>query len=261
MAVWLMLKAKHPHERDAHLRFDEGPHVYYIDGDRDNVSVTTLVHRYFKKFDSDAIIQKMMASPNWPNSKYFGMSVPEIKRVWSEAGRDASTRGTRMHKSIECFYNQEPVSACEDVEFKMFTEFDSEWNLEPYRTEWEIFDKDLRIAGSVDMVFVKDGEYMIYDWKRSKEIKFDNRWSRGLGVMEGHDDCNHVTYSLQLNIYRYILEKHYGLHISGMWLVVIHPTFDKYQRIQCLNLKDEVELIMNERLEEIKCMTRNIQHK
>jgi len=30
-----------PHERDSHILFDEGPHVYTIDGDSDFMSVTT----------------------------------------------------------------------------------------------------------------------------------------------------------------------------------------------------------------------------
>ena len=44
-------------------------------------------------------------------------------------------------------------------------------DLVPYRTEWMIWDKELRFAGSIDMVYENpDGTLMIYDWKRSKGI-------------------------------------------------------------------------------------------
>lgn len=35
------LSKKNPHERDTHISFDEGPHIYTIDGDSDYMSVTT----------------------------------------------------------------------------------------------------------------------------------------------------------------------------------------------------------------------------
>ena len=33
------LANKYPHERDSHIHFDEGPHIYTIDGDSDYMSV------------------------------------------------------------------------------------------------------------------------------------------------------------------------------------------------------------------------------
>ena len=70
------------HERDAHITFEEEPHIYTIDGNSDNTSVTTFVHSHFSKFDSDKIITKMMNSNNWKDNKYYGMSHKEIKDLW-----------------------------------------------------------------------------------------------------------------------------------------------------------------------------------
>ena len=46
-------------------------------------------------------------------------------------------------------------------------------HLKPYRTEWTIFNEDVRIAGTVDMIYENesDGTLMIYDWKRCKILK------------------------------------------------------------------------------------------
>ena len=41
MACCDMLALKHSHERDAHILFDEGPHIYTIDGDSNYMSVIT----------------------------------------------------------------------------------------------------------------------------------------------------------------------------------------------------------------------------
>ena len=78
------LEKKHPHERDTHITFDEGPHIYTIDGDSSFTSVTTWAHSNFGHFDADKIITKMMKGRNWRKSKYFGMSREEIKEGWKK---------------------------------------------------------------------------------------------------------------------------------------------------------------------------------
>jgi len=48
------------------------------------MSVTTWNHKHFEQFDADKIIQRMMKSKNWPNSKYYGQSPDEIKAGWEK---------------------------------------------------------------------------------------------------------------------------------------------------------------------------------
>ena len=42
------LKNKNKHPRDDHISFDEGPHIYTIDGESDFMSVTTWNHCHFQ---------------------------------------------------------------------------------------------------------------------------------------------------------------------------------------------------------------------
>ena len=143
------LAKKFPHERDSHIHFDEGPHIYTIDGDSDFMSVTTWNHSHFGKFDADAIITKMMASRNWSNSKYFGQTKEEIKAGWSKNGKDASEAGTKMHYDIECHYNDMDVEN-DSTEYQYFNNFLAAYpDLKPYRTEWTIFHEELKLAGSI----------------------------------------------------------------------------------------------------------------
>ena len=99
------LSTKNFHERDSHITFDEGPHIYTIDGDSSFKSVTTFNHSFFEKFDADKVISNMMASKKWPDSQYFGMSANEIKAKWNKNGKEASAAGTKMHEDIEYYYN------------------------------------------------------------------------------------------------------------------------------------------------------------
>ena len=67
-----LLTSQNPHARDQNITFDEGPHIYNIDGDKSYTSVTKWNHSHFKQFDANLIINKMMRSKKWPKSKYFG---------------------------------------------------------------------------------------------------------------------------------------------------------------------------------------------
>ena len=78
------LSKKFPHERDSHITFDEGPHIYTIDGDSNFTSVTTWNHSHFQHFNADKIINKMMQSPKWPSNKYYGNTKQEIKDLWEK---------------------------------------------------------------------------------------------------------------------------------------------------------------------------------
>jgi len=119
-----------------------------------------------------------------------------------------------------------------------------EKKLIPYRTEWTVFDEDLGLAGSIDLCFIKpDGTIAIYDWKRSKEIKqsssFYVKYSKN-PVLSHIPDLNYWHYSLQLNIYKQILERKYGKTVSEMCLVCLHPNHKNYQRISVVDMSTEV---------------------
>ena len=115
-------------------------------------------------------------------------------------------------------------------------------HLEPHRTEWMIWDNELKFAGSIDMTFINDdGTIEIYDWKRSVGIKKENSWQSSITPCISHlPDCNFYHYSLQLNTYKALLEKNYNVKIKGMYLVCLHPNKSRYERIKVPNLPQEV---------------------
>lgn len=244
------LSEKHPHIRDTRIQFVEDTHTYYIDGSSDGVtSTTTFIHSHFPHFNAGKVLTAMKADKK--AEKYPGMTDDEIKDMWAKSGREASLLGTKMHAQIENFYDGKEDGK-ESKEFGMFRQFHTErieaMGYEPYRTEWSIFDESILLAGQVDMLYRRpDGTFGLYDWKRVKELKMDNKWEKGYGSCAGLDHCNRMHYSLQLNVYKTILESHYGLKVFEMFLVILHPDNDEYILYRVPDMSVEVGKMMSAR--------------
>lgn len=278
------LSQKNPHIRDQNLVFDEPTHKYTITTDPTSkyTSVTTWNHSHFPHFDADGVIEKMMKGKNWnPDNKYWGKTAQEIKDGWAANAQAVSGAGTNLHFDIECFMNQEikkphpqkkkpshkdllenyeaylaagnpPPN--ESDEWQYFLAFARQFpDLVPYRTEWMIYHEDLKLAGSIDMVYENpDGTLMIYDWKRAKEIaKTTGFDSYALTECIDHlPNTNFWHYSLQLNTYKAILESKYDKKITALYLVRLHPNNPKktFDLIKCADLSGElVELFWQRR--------------
>jgi len=265
-----VLSSRNKHPRDENIVFQEEGHKYTILTDTSSTytSVTTWNHSHFPHFDADAIIAKMMKGKNWnPQNKYWGKTAGEIKQGWADAGAAVSGAGTDMHFDIECFMNNPCLppgyrhkdllddwlkifppdsSSHSSLEWTFFLKFVEAFShLKPYRTEWMIYDEELKLAGSIDMVYENDdGTLSIYDWKRSKEIKKINAFGQ-TAITECIDclpDANFWHYSLQLNTYKAILESRYGKRVTDLYLVRLHPNHPNatFERIKCADLSSEM---------------------
>ena len=230
-----MLKQRNPHVRDQNIFFEEVGHKYTINGETNYTSVTTWLKKFFYPFNDELIINNMMKSPKWPDSKYFGMSKDEIKKLWRDNGNEAAKLGTAMHKMFEDHYNGLYVdgSNC-GVEYEYFTNFINDHpTLQPFRSEWTVYDEEFRLSGSIDMLFInEDGTLSIYDWKRCKSMDKEVSFNKYAKPPIRHiPDTNFWHYSIQLNAYKMIIERNYGYKIKDMFLVCIHPELDtNYQK-------------------------------
>ncbi len=91
--------------------------------------------------------------------------------------------------------------------------------------------------------------------------KYHNVWQRMMTPLEHLPDCQGVHYRLQLNAYRYILEKYYGRRVSAMRVVCTHPdNGDQAFVDEVPVMQEEVEAMMHVqrlRSREIRNMARN----
>lgn len=289
--VFLSTKNHHPH--DDRISFEEESHTYTIDGDSSFTSVTTFVHHFFPKFEAektaisllaekritngrtvennckyrkDAIhhiqetlnvsLENATAMLNDTNSFEYKTELENILQKW----KDNSTLGTQTHADIESFYNEEEVIN-DTPEYQYFIKFNEDFKKEypqyrPYRTEWTVFYKDLKLAGSIDMVYenIEDGTLMIYDWKRVKSIEYDSMFKNQTALsehLEGVPNTNFWHYSLQLNTYKGIIENQYGKKVTKLVLVRLYPEAPTYELHECADLQNEVKALFEDRLREV----------
>lgn len=243
-------------EQDGRLAFNEEEHIYTLNG-IEMRSVSSIVAMFFREFDAVGISLK----------KCYGNEIEaaKLREVWESKGCVASQAGTFLHKQIEDYLNGKeiPELLCDvrydgkyvklgdrlDIsrEWSYFKAFERNTTFVPFRTEWRIYDADARIAGTLDFVCAcPDGTYEIYDWKRSNKIDPTERnpWANGLNGLEHMTDTSYSHYCLQQNLYRYMLEKNYGIRVSRMNLVVLHPELPTYRVVPIPPMEREVSIIL-----------------
>jgi len=267
-----VLSRYNAHPRDYNIKFEETGHKYTIltDPETTYTSVTTWNHSHFPHFDADKVIQNMMRGRNWnPQNKYWGLSSEQIKEQWSNNGQSVSGAGTDMHFEIECFMNnpnlQYPYTHSilhknylentshqdHTKEWKYFIDYVREFpDYTPYRTEWTIYDEELKLAGSIDMVYEKpDTTLAIYDWKRSKNISAVNKYNEYATTecISQYPNSNFWHYSLQLNTYKAIIESKYGKKVTELCLVRLHPDAEEnaYELIPVPDMQSSVKELFN----------------
>jgi hypothetical protein len=277
--LYSVLASRNCHERDQFIQFFEEDHKYVITNDPNNkyTSVTTWNHSHFPVFNANLIIKNMMRGKNWKEGhKYWGLTAEEIKQQWSSNSSAVSGAGTDLHFEIECFMNNPDLEsghkgnkgykhsdlhetyilnpkAIEVVEWDYFINFVKDHpELKPYRTEWTIYDEDLKISGSIDMIYENpDGTLSIYDWKRSKDITRVNNFNKfAINKLICHmPDANFWHYALQLNTYKRLIERKYGKTVTDLYLVRLHPDAEEknYELIKLPDLTKEIDELFEQR--------------
>ena len=222
---------------DNNITLNEELHQYSLI-DRPDISftsVTTYVEHFFEGFDSLKIATKLVKS----HPKYSKYTVESLIAKWAET----ANYGTRVHNEIEKWLKEK----IEPEDIKALNGRD--W-IEKYRarsdmnvhSEVIVYSTELSIAGTVD-ILAKDNstdEYGIIDWKTSKKID-NNSYNQKMGthLSTRHVmDCNFYHYSLQLSLYRYILEEYYGLKIRNQ--LIAHLRDDSVDAIITPYMKDEI---------------------
>jgi ATP-dependent exoDNAse (exonuclease V) beta subunit len=237
--------------------FDE-PHEYYI-GEQKLISGTAFVGKFKEKFDSKGQSVK--------SAKKLGVSVEEVLADWDFKGDFSRTKGTLLHNYGENYWQNKvfPIDyKTYDERFgeglmkerleeciRMFKNFynDAKESLIPIAMELVVGDSELGIGGMVDALFwnQKMGELQIWDYKTNKEIaEFSKYRKRLLPPINFLHDCELETYSIQLNLYKYIIERNTNLKIGRCYLVHIHEEQETYNIVECKEYKEIIELLISQ---------------
>jgi len=205
--------SKDRNTRGIEINFNEANHKYWsIINGKEIVytSGTTFVNKFLPKFDPDGSILKQSAAKQ-------GVTPYELQKTWNENKRQSAKYGTRIHESMEDMMlgrklRNKPMDDREKIVFNVARKAADKLleRLDILGIEKIIFDEDLKLAGTIDLLARsrKDGSIYILDYKTNKDLGIDNKWRKfGLPPIEHIADTNYGHYMMQLNLYRYLLMK------------------------------------------------------
>jgi len=253
--------------------FDD-PHKYFL-GDKELISVTTLIGKYENEFNEDYWSDR--------KGKVFDVPQDEVKHGWKYINKVGITRGSNIHDYAENLFNNKVFPYPKEQNIKLFG-YDPIWEsflkvkshvdkfykyshgkLIPIKTELVVFDREFSIGGMVDLLFwnVREQEFQIWDWKTNKDFTgwhpkgyvdkdgFEYKEDTYTHKEEGHDnflgplcflknnDIEH--YSLQLDTYKYIIEKYTGIKLGKSYLIWLSHLQDRFHTIETVDRSIYVE--------------------
>lgn len=253
-------------ERREHLTFIEfdetgkNIHTYYFAKKPISKSVTGLIKDFSWKFDPDAVVDQWY--DGWQakqDPRYAGKTKEEIKAMWAENGRFASSMGKKLHEELERANKGEPLTeTSKHYAFSLFKQYERQ-HIQPRKwtvhwVEKKLYYDELDLAGSADIVYRRpDGKLAVYDWKRSKGIKKEGFQDRKMfPPLHFLPDCNYSHYCLQLNLYARMIEVTEGEEVGQMALVILHPQQPTWQVIPVPWMRHEVDLLLQARRQELQ---------
>jgi hypothetical protein len=233
------------------IDLDEPTHTYSLlsDPDQKFISCTTLLKGYFEDFDGHAIATNLIEN----HPRYKGRTVEDLLDEWSQVGKD----GTAIHKELEDYIltngakDVRTVKAGHGKNWIKHILKDPKFVIYP---EVILFIKELGIAGTIDLLIINTETNVVYiaDWKTNKKISM-----RGYGgkkgihpISEHLDDSKFSHYSLQLSLYRWILERNYKMKVDR--LAIVHLTPKNCHLIMARYLGDEITAIMEDRKQQLE---------
>ena len=231
---------------DDNVSLNKETHEYKLAGQPDLMftSVTTFVDHFFEGFDAQKVATKLIN--NYP--KYAGRTVESLIADWDAA----ADYGTSVHEELERWIKNgidpSDIKAINGKDWLQHYKLKSDIDI---ISEVIVYSTELSIAGTVD-ILAKDnstGLYEIIDWKTSKKIEMVS-YGQKMGTHEitkNIMDCNFYHYSLQLSLYRYILETYYGLKIHNQLIAQLHE--DGVNAHVAPYMKDEIIAMLGYRME------------
>ncbi len=241
--------------KDPSFIFEEQSHSYTFNGIKYD-SVTTFLRRFKVPFERDYWIKR--------KSRELGVDPSVLEAEWEMKATTAADLGTRVHKWIEDFWSGLDPATPEDHEenarvSSFLSLYESRFkNLVPLKSELEIFSKKWKLAGTVDQPFLMWDEkekkvlFLIGDWKTNKEFKDDNhpkgRFKKLLHPFSDLYENSHNEYSIQLSLYRLILEEELGLETHGGFLVHLGPGAPKIYPVK--DLRERLKIYLQHNREE-----------
>ena len=229
-------------------------HLYSING-KTALSVTSILKQYVKPFERDY----------WANIKarQLGVSPEEILSKWEFSTKCSTIKGTLIHQYIHNEFSSSGFIYPENVIMESFgydpiqTPFnqivtivnqfllDITNKMFSVASEYIVGDYEYLIGGTVDQIFYnkKSNKLEIWDWKTNKEIKFESRYFH-LAPLDHIPYTEYDHYSLQLSLYKLIVEKNTGIELGTSYIAWFNENLPKYSIYAAKDYRKEAYMIL-----------------
>ncbi|RZK32818.1 MAG: hypothetical protein EOO63_00070 [Hymenobacter sp.] len=190
---------------DPRFRFEAEPHHYFL-GERQLTSFSTWIKDYKQEFDREAQAPRTAAKR--------GLTVQQVLAEWDRS----QWVGTKTHEFIEAYY-QAPATAVWEPDKEVQLRCQKFLGLHagrlqefvPVAQELRIFDEATGLCGTLDFLgwHLPTQQLYVLDWKTNKAINSDRDpiWRMLRGPFSDLADHEHNVYSLQISLYRILLEQ------------------------------------------------------
>ena len=215
------------------MKFIESSHEYVDEGVK-FTPVTYFIKSFQEYVDWNAIAEK--------KAKKMKVSKEDLLKEWDDKKNKGADKGTKFHKMMEDKYlemkqgitiEQTPCKVS-FVDTVGGIKEDDKVTLEDNTvyTEKMIWSKKYKICGTADLVEVVNGKINIKDYKTNEKLDFFAWYhpTKGpkklLSPLSHLQDCNFNIYSIQINVYMYMLLQHNrNLKMGDMY--ILHIPFDE----------------------------------
>jgi hypothetical protein len=226
------------------LKFDPDKHKYWdLDGNN-YISVTQLIGKYKKNVFTDDFIE------NYASER--GLTADFVKTKWAIKRDFSGIKGTELHFFAENYVKDgstiDTVTPIHTQKLMVTQFWDSiKGKVEVVGTEFRIASKKYGVAGTIDLlVYHKLADtYYIMDWKSNEKIEMTGR-NPLLPPLAEYSDCEYHNYSIQLSIYRYLLEEEFKCEFGDSILIHVPNTATKANTIKCFYPKEEIKKILEQ---------------
>lgn len=216
--------------KDRNFTFHEDTHTYRYENAKYD-SVTTFLKTFKVPFDREYWSKR--------KAEERGVDVSVVLNEWQEKANTATSLGTKVHKYIEDFWSGESPSLPEDeLLLERVNKFHEIYEkklkvLLPLKSELKIFSRKWRLAGTIDQPFLFWSQahdrpfFIIGDWKTNGEFRDDNhpkgRYKKLLRPFSNLYENHLNEYSIQISLYRLILEEEANIETEDGFLCHIGP--------------------------------------
>jgi hypothetical protein len=240
------------------IKFVEQTHSYFIDGQPTNSpSVTQLLKRFKREFDSNKAATRV--------AKKAGVTKETILADWQANNLFSTTIGSMLHKYIENFYNNKKIAyegsllnltfdqkkkleEAFPIMVKHFQNFyENNKHLHCVKSEMVVGDvDDTKVCGTSDMFCYNDKTslFEILDFKTNKKMNKTTSYGNLLYPFDDMTEGEINEYTIQLNVYKYLIEKYTNIKIEALKIIWMNPNNPDYQIFVLDNIQDKIALMM-----------------